>query len=253
MSVNGIERFKEAMKGFEECYVLIGGSACDLLLAQYGERFRATKDLDIVVLTDSVNHEFSKALWAFINAGGYEPWKSKNGSLHFYRFVNPRTPGYPHMIELFARHPDFVLFDKDSEIAPLPLDDDISSLSAILLDDDYYAFLLKGLRVVDGVSMPDEAHLIVLKMRAHVDLNDRAAAGQHVNSADLKKHRKDALRLLEYVPNDAVLELSARMRIDARRFIATVEDQSFRIDQLGLSMSREEAVESLLRLCGIAS
>lgn len=32
MSVRGIELFRDAMRGHEDSYVLIGGSACDLLM-----------------------------------------------------------------------------------------------------------------------------------------------------------------------------------------------------------------------------
>lgn len=250
MASNGIELFRETMAGFEGCYALIGGSACELLLEQQGERFRATKDLDIVILADNVDEAFSKAFWSFVRDGGYEPWCSRDERLHFYRFVNPKAPGYPHMIELFSRHPDFVLADEDVEIAPLPLSEDISSLSAIMLDD-YYSLLTDGLTVVNGISTLDEAHLVILKMRAHIDLNNRAIAGQHVNGADLKKHRKDVLRLLEFVPESLTLELTPKVKEDARRFIATVEDPSFRIDQLGISLDRESAATALRKLCGI--
>ena len=251
MSVVGINRFREAMAGYESCYALIGGSACDLLLAQQGENFRATKDLDIVLLADRMAEGFAETFWGFVRAGGYEPWHSSGDEVHFYRFINPQVPGYPHMIELFSRRPGFLPPEIATGIAPLPFDEDISSLSAILLDDDYYAQLLEGLTVVDGIGTLDESRLILLKMRAHIDLNDKAAAGMHVNGADLKKHRKDVLRLLEYVPSDAALALPEKVREDARRFIATVEDPGFRMDQLGLSMSREEAVESLRRLYGV--
>lgn len=251
MSISGINLFRDAMAGFEGCYVLIGGSACELLFAEQGETFRATKDLDIVVLADSSNHDFINAFWTFIQEGGYEPWCNSEGVARFYRFVRPKTPGYPHMIELFARHPEFTLENEGSEIAPLPFDEDISSLSAILLDDDYYALLLDGLHVISGISVLDEAHLIALKMRAHLDLNERAACGQHVNEADLKKHRKDVLRLLEYVPNDITLNLPERIKGDARAFIETINEPNFRIDQLGLSMDKEAIVERLKVLCGV--
>ncbi len=251
MSVNGLDKFREAMSGFEDSYALIGGSACDILFARQGEAFRATKDLDVVVLVDRESTDFARAFWAFIRQGGYDAWQSRDGELHFYRFMNPGTVGYPHMVELFARHPEFDLDDYSSEIAPLPFDEDISSLSAILLNDDYYALVLDGLQVVDGVSTLDEAHLALLKMRAHVDLNDRATAGRHVNSADLKKHRKDVLRLLEFVPSDMRMALPESIKTDARRFVATVEDQSFRIDQLGLTMDKEAVVQALRKLCGI--
>lgn len=42
MSVEGIGLFREAMGGFEGSYALIGGSACDLLLAEQGTNFRPT-------------------------------------------------------------------------------------------------------------------------------------------------------------------------------------------------------------------
>ena len=251
MGVQGIEAFREAMVGFESSYALIGGSACDLLLSDQGAEFRATKDLDIVVLTDGPVADFARAFWRFVGDGGYEPWRGRDEKIRFYRFVNPKSPGYPHMVELFARHPGFPLFDEESEIAPLPFDEDISSLSAILLDDDYYALLIEGLIVVDGISTLDEAHLILLKMRAHIDLNDRHEAGAHVNSADLKKHRKDVLRLLEFVPDDAALNLTDKIKADAGRFVSTVEDPAFRVDQLGLSLGRDEAVFRLRKLCGI--
>ena len=39
---------------------------------------------------------------------------------------------------------------EDAVLTPLPMDEDISSLSAILLDDDYYEFLKQGKVTVDG-------------------------------------------------------------------------------------------------------
>lgn len=155
MSVKGLDLFAEAMKGFESKYVLIGGSACDLLMSQQGVRFRATRDLDIVLLVDGGDTSFARAFWDFIKAGGYQPWCRQNGDVHFYRFVNPTDDSYPTMIELFARHPSFDLIDEASEIAPLPFNDEISSLSAIILDDEFFDFISKGASVVDGVNVLD--------------------------------------------------------------------------------------------------
>ena len=251
MSVPGLGAFRDAMAGHEGSYALIGGSACDLLLSDQGAGFRATKDLDVVVLTEGVAEGFARAFWRFVADGGYEPWRGRDERVRFYRFVHPKSQGYPHMVELFARHPGFPLFDDESGIAPLPFDEDISSLSAILLDDDYYALLVEGLTVVEGISTLDEAHLIPLKMRAHIDLNDKHDAGGRVNGADLKKHRKDVLRLLEFVPDDAVLDLPDKVKADAERFVAAVEDPAFRIDQLRLSFDKETAIARLRALCGI--
>lgn len=40
------------------------------------------------------------------------------------------------MIELFARKPDVIALPNDAVLSPFPLEEDISSLSAILLDSD---------------------------------------------------------------------------------------------------------------------
>jgi hypothetical protein len=44
------------------------------------------------------------------------------------------------MIELFTKRPDVIVLPEDAMLTPLPFDEEISSLSAILLNDDYYDF-----------------------------------------------------------------------------------------------------------------
>lgn len=251
MSVRGIELFRDAMRGHEDSYVLIGGSACDLLMGAQGERFRATMDLDVVALSQGDDAGFAAALWSFVREGGYEPWTSSDGTLCFYRFVKPKETGYPHMIELFARHPGFRLAAEKSVIAPLPFDEDVSSLSAILLDDDYYQFILEGLVEVEGISTLDAAHLIPLKMRAHIDLAAKHASGAHVNTVDLKKHRKDVFRLLALIPTDTRVTLPAKLAEDALSFIETVHEPGFRIDQLSLGIGLDEAIAMIEVTYGI--
>lgn len=41
--VKGIEKFKEHFAGFDDKYILIGGSACDLAMAEVGGRFQGDK------------------------------------------------------------------------------------------------------------------------------------------------------------------------------------------------------------------
>lgn len=45
---------------------------------------------------------------------------------------------------------------------PLHIDDEVFSLSAILLNDDYYHFLLEGRTEKDGISILDAGHIIPL-------------------------------------------------------------------------------------------
>ena len=49
-------------------------------------------------------------------------------------------------------------------ITPLQISEEVSSLSAIMLNDDYYKFMLSGREVVNGIGVLDAEHLIPFKM-----------------------------------------------------------------------------------------
>lgn len=57
-------------------------------------------------------------------------------------------------------------------LTPLPIDDDISSLSAILLDDAYYDILKSGKLVIDGITVIGAEYLIPFKAKAWLDLTE---------------------------------------------------------------------------------
>ena len=139
-----MEVFRSHFSAYQDQYILIGGMACDLLLDEAGESFRPTKDVDMVLIVEALTTEFARAFWDFIEAGGYEARLKSSGKPEFYRFVNPKQPDYPVMIELFARPANDVSLSAAGHLMPLHLDDDISSLSAILLNEAYYRFLLSG-------------------------------------------------------------------------------------------------------------
>lgn len=241
----GYERFREWFTPFSSSFCLIGGSACDLLFEEAGLRFRATKDLDIVVIVDEPHEEFARALWDFVGDGRYQVGRRSDGVARYYRFYGPKAEGFPSMIELFARHPAFQLRCEEGDIAPLPVSDAVSSLSAILLDNDYYQFLRDGIVDVGGIGIVDAVHLIPLKARAHIDLNKRKIMGRHVNDRDLRKHKKDVLRLTELIPREVAIEVKARIADDLDSFLRMVEDEGMRIDQLGLNKPLSEALTEI--------
>ena len=186
--VTGIDSFKEWFKGSEEQYAIIGGTACDILMTEEGLDFRATKDIDLVLIIEAVDANFGKKFWEYVKRAGYEHCNKSSGVPQFYRFSHPISNQYPAMIELFTRKLDAIQLPEDAVLTPLPIDEDISSLSAILLDDDYYEFLKQGKVTVDGVTVLDAAYLIPFKAKAWMDLIDRKAAGEHVDSKNIKKH-----------------------------------------------------------------
>ena len=142
--VRGLDLFREHFKDFADRYVLIGGTACDLIMSDVGLQFRATKDLDIVLCIESVDPEFARAFWAFVKAGQYEIQETAEGKPRFYRFQKPADGNYPTMLELFSPVPEALSVAEGSHLTPIPVHDEISSLSAILLDADYYGWVQSG-------------------------------------------------------------------------------------------------------------
>ncbi len=60
--VRGLDSFREWFRGYEEQYVIIGGTACDLLMSDSGLDFRATKDIDLVLIVEMIDTAFAARL-----------------------------------------------------------------------------------------------------------------------------------------------------------------------------------------------
>ena len=58
--IKGIEIFKDFFKEYKDQYVLIGGAACDIIMEETESGFRATKDVDIVLIVEALTPEFRK-------------------------------------------------------------------------------------------------------------------------------------------------------------------------------------------------
>ncbi len=193
--VKGIERFREHFADYQDRYVLIGGIASMLAMKELGEDFRATKDFDIVLCVEALDEAFARKFWEFVQQGGYENRQKSTGKKLFYRFYSPLESNFPEMIELFARVPDSLQIAEGSHLTPIPVSEEISSLSAILLDDDYYNFIHERKRVLDGLTIIGAECLIPLKARAYTDLFERKQAGEKIDTDNIKKHKNDIFRL----------------------------------------------------------
>lgn len=69
--VVGIDRFREYFKDYQGSYILIGGVAASITMELLDEPFRATKDLDVVLVVEALNREYVGQFWKFIKDGGY--------------------------------------------------------------------------------------------------------------------------------------------------------------------------------------
>lgn len=77
--VTGIESFKEWFKGNESQYAIIGGTACDILMTEEGLDFRATKDIDLVLIIEAVDAAFGRKFWDYVKQAGYEHCNKSSG------------------------------------------------------------------------------------------------------------------------------------------------------------------------------
>ena len=250
--VIGFDRFREAFQDFAENYIVIGGSACDWLFTSLNAQFRATKDIDLVVIAERMSPAFAAMIWEFVRAGGYSAYERKDGKKCFYRFLNPTVADYPFMLEFFAREPIGFPIDKKTVIVPIPVDDeDISSLSGILMDENYYSFIISHRIEVEGVSILPAEALLLLKARAWFDLSTRKARGEFVKDKDVRKHRTDILRLQAQIVEGTVVELADPIKIEMHDFIAAYASLPLDPKTIGVPGSFEDAVDRIKRVFGI--
>lgn len=248
--VRGLDTFREYFRGFEEQYVLIGGAACDILFESNAGQFRATRDLDMVLIVEALTPEFGEKFWEFVEAGQYRNKATSIGKPQFYRFDKPENEAYPKMVELFART-DFKLKEMDG-LTPVHIDEEVSSLSAILLNEEYYRVLLEGKVVVRDLSVLRPEYLILFKAKAYLDLSARKEQGENVDSRDIKKHKNDILRITTEFILESVKSLPVAVFHDMEQFIDKLESEPFDAGLLkNYGLSNKEMVDRLNQVYGM--
>lgn len=222
--VRGLDVWKDYFADYTDSYVLIGGAACNIYEEEFAMNPRATKDLDLILVVEALSPEFGSRFWDFIREGNYTSRQIGNHGHEYYRFINPENRAYPQQIELFARRTGLLTLPADANIEPIHIDDELSSLSAILMDDDYYQFTLSNSQVVDGVHLANVETLICLKAKAYLDLDTRKQAGEAVDNRNIEKHKKDIMYLAAMIPGDASYQLPDSIKEDIKAFYASVKD-----------------------------
>lgn len=250
--VVGLDRFRAYFADYADSYAIIGGVACDLLFTAAGLPFRATKDVDMVLCVEVVEAGLSERIAAFLDVGGYQARALHDGEKRFYRFDRPRTEGFPAMLELFARAPATLTLPDSDRYVRLPVEDAMISLSALLLDPDYYE-ALQGARVmVEGVSILNERLLIPFKARAFLDLSQRRANGEDIAAEKIRKHRNDVFRLVQLLPAAGSMRLAGTLRADLQRFIVIVATEDIDPKTFTVPMTKEEGMAELLRFYALS-
>jgi hypothetical protein len=232
--VYGLEKFKEYFRDYSEHYVIIGGTACDILLNEMGIPFRATKDIDLVLIIEVLDESFGIKFWEFINDGGYKHYHRNMDKEQFYRFSEPSGSDFPSMIELFSRKPNKMNLHFDSFLLPIHISDSIPSLSTILLNDKYYNLLLNGKTVIDSCSVLKLEYLVLFKIRAWLDMTNRVNDGDLIDSKTVKKHKNDIFRLIINISPLNRIVVEDEIRKDIIEFIEKIKEDRFDLNTLGI-------------------
>ena len=243
--VKGLDTFSRYFEDYKDQYVLIGGAACDIIFESNDVNFRATRDLDMVLIVEALTPQFGEKFWKFIVEGKYRNKATNGGKPQFYRFDKPEDESYPKMIELFCRT-GFELKDAEG-ITPIHIDDEISSLSAILLDEAYYKTLLAGKVIKNNLSVLRPEYIILFKAKAYLDLKKRKETGEMVDSSDIKKHKKDILRIAAELMLEQVTDLPETVAADIGIFIDSLEQEPFDQNSLKLYGLKNDEVVNLLK------
>ncbi len=177
--------------------------------------------------------------------------QKSDGQKQFYRFTHPTRSDYPVMIELFARKADFLPDDIDSHLTPIPAGGEVSSLSAILLDQDCYDFVMSNRREVDGITILNPIALIVLKAIAWLDLTmKKESDASSVDSKDIRKHKNDIIRLVATIDvRDYLLPQSIKDKM--RNFMSRYSQIDVDLNAFGLATKFGEIKTSLAICFGI--
>lgn len=239
--VKGIDIFQEYFNEYTDQYVLIGGAACSVSFEEQDINFgRTTKDLDIVLIVEAQTKELGERFWKFIKDGKYRIRAKSNGEPQFYRFDKPEDERFPKMIELFSR--TNYLLQEENGLTPIHIDDSVSSLSAILLNDAYYQALMDGREIMRGISVLKPEWIIPFKAKAWLDLREK----KDVDSSDIKKHRNDIIRIV----SDMVLQkciLPDEARKDMEKFIEQFDVTKSELKNLKIRGTKPEDIKRVLQ------
>jgi hypothetical protein len=131
------------------------------------------------------------------------------------------------MIELFTTRPETITPAPDQHVIPVLTEERHASLSAILLDPDYFQFILGQREMLDQLPLVKPSGLIPLKAKAWLDLAGRRRQDPtSVDKADVDKHRTDIFRLASILPAGLTADLPRPLADDLSAFLAAFPPDS---------------------------
>ena len=237
LQLNGFVRH---FADFRDQFVVIGGCACHELFADEALPFRVTRDIDFVLIVLSLTDEFYKAFWEYVVAGEYDIYRekpkdeSRPGRQYLYRFLNAKSSAYPEQLEMLTGIRDLP-HPEGRVIRHFDPDGGASGLSAIIMDADYYD-LIQSHRTASEKGLPTVTAdvLLLLKMKAYLNLLKEKQAGRIVRSKDLLKHRNDVYHLATLLDGTFSTALPDAVLADLRSFLSLFASEEKRTEWEGI-------------------
>ncbi len=226
--LKGFEKFKEYFTAHADSFIVIGGTAMQLIEPNTTVHPRVTQDIDMLILVEALSHEFTAAFHSFLKDGGYSCYIAKDdkGGPHprFYRFLDPSDEAFPVKIELLSA-PELPPPEGVRYMA-LP-DEPDRSMSAIVLNPAYYRFAREHHVSVDGIPCLGRDGLIVFKALAYLNLMDEfAETGDPMRRHDAKKHRRDVFLLIGDAAPTERAEIPQEIAERMRRFLELLDSSN---------------------------
>jgi hypothetical protein len=222
--VIGLDKFSAYFEAYKDSYLIIGGTACDIIIEDAGFTPRATDDIDIVLIIEALSPAFVQQFWQFVKDAAYTLQQKGEEKSNCYRFAEPKNEGFPKQLELFCKVPDVIDANDGAHLTPIPVGEGLSSLSAILLNDDYYNYTIANCDIKDGVHFAKAHSLICLKAYAYLNNKERKAKGEKVREIDIKKHKHDVFRMVFMLAAADVFEVPSTLKVDLQEFADDIKE-----------------------------
>ncbi|MBU1958270.1 hypothetical protein KJ680_07685 [bacterium] len=218
----GLNHFENYFSDYRDHYVVVGGFATLMLLDKQLEGHgKATHDIDLVLLTNS-SVTMSRRIKSYIKEGDYTVQKGEKDLFSYYRFFEPKIDGFAKEIEIFTVNEQKFELDENQRIIPIDPEEGLYSLSAIMLDNEYFEMIKNNIDDSNQVPCTNTIATMMLKISAFYDLKARG-------DDKWKKHRRDIIKLALILTGEERIELKGRMIEDVRLFMEHMDELNDKI------------------------
>lgn len=237
----GLDKFVEYFEEYQSEYIVIGGLACDLLLNKELLKFRVTKDIDLVITVMEQGSDFISRFKKFVKDGNYDPYKKKDDKIVFHRFINKSENDFPKIIELFSASN----IDELKIQHVKPLSGDVTSMSAILLNEEYVDLLTNNTIIINKIRISNSIMTIILKIKAWKDLTILKNEGININSDDITKHKNDIFRLWQILIEKDEIKVSKTIINELNDIIDLLRKEEIDLKQLKIDGSKDKILDNI--------